>query len=264
MTEQVSIPSTPLPATVRRSWLRRLGLLVVVIIVVLDLVNLAILGLKTLDRPVSAPSGTLLYATTFDAFNDEWQQFEGQLSSKVTDGSLHIRLGSGGQGTFSMLNHDFADFDVRVDVKRIKATDDFNELGILFRAQNLENYYIFKITNDGAYKIERVKDKKPVELSARHISPAVLIGENWINQLRVVGQGNRFKFYINDQALILCPNGPGTAKSTWSGENCLSNNQQTSAELIDDTFAFGKIGVGSYAYTPGEEDAFDNVLVYAP
>src|SRR5689334_1855816 len=106
MTEHVSLTSTSIPEpeaqprqhTTRRSWLRRLGLLAAILIILLDLANLTILGLKALDRPGAAPSGALLYATTFDAYNDEWQQFDGQLSAKVSDGSLHIKIGAAGQG----------------------------------------------------------------------------------------------------------------------------------------------------------------------
>ena len=240
----------------------RVFLFLLVIVALLGLVNLALYGLKTLDRPVKAVTGQLLYATTFDSYNDEWSQFQGQMSSQIADGTLKIAINASRDGAFSVLNHDFSNFDVRVNATRLAATDEYNELGVLFRYHDPDNYYMFKIRGDGYYRVERRKDKVTDILSEWHASPAILSGVNWMNQLRVVGKEGSFQFYVNDQPLILCPAGPQKLKSTWNGEQCLSNNKQTSFRILDDTFDFGKIGVGVRADVPGVQVAFDNVLVF--
>jgi hypothetical protein len=247
-----------------RSFFVRLAVFLFIIIVLLGLTNLAILGVKALDRPARPSPGELLYATTFDAYNDEWSQFEGQMQSQIADGSLMISINATRDGAFSVLNHDFSDFDVRADAKRLAANDDYNEIGLLFRYLDPANYYILKIRGDGFYRVERRKGSQTEILSEWHGSPAVLIGLNAVNQLRVVGRDGTFQFYVNDQPLTLCPSGPQKLKSTWNGDECLSNNKQTSPRLLDDSFDYGKIGVGVRVDEPGIQVAFDNLLVYGP
>ncbi len=247
-----------------RSGFMRLVIILLIVIVLLGLVNLAIFGLRALDRPGRPSPGQLLYATTFDAYNEEWSQFEGQMSSQIADGSLVINIGASGDGAYSVLNHDFSDFDVRVDAKRLAAQDEYDEIGVLFRYLDVKNYYMFKIRGDGAYRVQRVKDGTLQVLSEWHASPAVLTGLNTVNELHVVGRDGAFQFFVNDQQMLLCPSGPQKQKSTWNGDQCLSNNKETAWRLLDDSFDYGKIGVGVAANTPGIQVAFDNVLVYGP
>ncbi len=248
----------------RRSLFVRFAILLLIVIVLLGLANLAIFGIRLLDRPGRPSAGQLLYASTFDAYNEEWTQFEGQMASQMVDGSLVISINAPQDGAFSVLNHDFSDFDVRADAKRLAASDEYNEIGLLFRYLDPKNYYIFKIRGDGAYRVERVKDGAIQVLSEWHVSPLVLTGLNTVNQLRVVGRDGAFQFFVNSQQVTLCPSGPQKQKSTWNGEQCMSNNKKTSLLLLDDTFDYGKIGLGVFANAPGIQVAFDNVLVYGP
>jgi hypothetical protein len=248
----------------RRSLFTRFAILLLIVVVLLALTNLAIFGVRALDRPGRPNPGQLLYASTFDAYNEEWSQFDGQMSSQIVDGSLVLTIGAARDGAYSVLNHDFSDFDVRVDARRLAATDEYDEVGLLFRYLDVKNYYMFKIRGDGAYRVQQVKDGAIQVLSEWHASPAVLTGLNNVNQLRVVGRSGAFQFYVNDQQLILCPSGPQKQKSTWNGEQCMSNNKETSSRLLDDSFGYGNIGVGVFSSTPGVQVAFDNVLVYGP
>ena len=120
------------------------------------------------------------------------------------------------------------------------------------------------IRGDGAYSVERHKDGQIEILSQYHASPAVLTGLNVVNKLQVLAEGDHFKFSINGQPLTLCPAGPGTQKSTWNGDQCLSNNGQTATELVDGTISSGKIGPGVRVSDPGLDVAFNDVLIYAP
>jgi hypothetical protein len=252
------------PRPQRQSLFTRLLILLIIVIVLLGATNLAMIGVRALDRPAQPQSGQLLYASTFDTYNQEWTQFESQMTAKIADGTLQIAINKSRDGAFSILDHEFADFDLRVNAVRVAVTDEYHEFGVLFRYVDTKNYYIFKIRGDGFYRVERVKDGQTDTLSEWHASPAILSGTDRINQLQIVGQGANFKFSVNDQPLTLCPSGPGKQKSTWSGEQCLSNNKQTSPTLADDSFAFGKIGVGVRVDVSGTAVAFDNVLVYGP
>jgi len=238
-----------------------------VVIIVMLAITLVLEVVKAVSRSSvqPGPSGALLYASRFDSYPQEWLSNEGADYSKITGNSLHIFLNTVQNGIFSTLTYDFGDFDARMNVERLAASDDYSEAGLLFRFRDKYNYYMFKIRGDGFYRIERRKAGQVDVLSEWHASPALLAGLNVVNQLRVEGQGNTFKFYVNAQPLTLCPNGPQKQKSTWSGDKCLSNNQQTSDSLKDDSFSTGKIGAGAAAESgAGIEIAFSDVLVYQP
>ncbi|MEP7288792.1 MAG: family 16 glycoside hydrolase [Chloroflexota bacterium] len=257
-------PETAQPPTPRRRSLYMwLLLILVALIVLLGVANLGIGAIKALGKPVSGSPGNLLYATTFDQnFGDEWTVFDGQMASRVVDGSLRLANESVSDGPFSVLKYEFADFDVRVNATRLVTADSYDEIGLLFRHHDPSNFYMFNIRGDGAYRVIQRKNGQIEVKSEWHVSPAVLQGLNVVNQLRVVAHGDHFQFFINGQNLLLCPNGPGKEQSTWNGDKCLSNNGQTSTVLQDSTFQTGNIGVG--IRVAGLQVAFDNIVIYAP
>jgi hypothetical protein len=268
MTTDVNAQVTPAPdARPVQRGISMFAWILVVLIVLIAILGIAHLGItlfKSLEPPVSGASGSLLYATTFDEFPAEWSQFDGQMSSKIADGSLRININASNDGAFSVLSYNFADFDARINTTRLSANDDYNEIGLLFRYQNPANFYMFKIRGDSYYRVERRKDNVTDVLSEWHPSSALANGLNTANQLRVVGKGSGFEFYVNNQQLVLCPSGPEKQKSTWNGEQCLSNNGQTAMALQDTSFKQGKIGLAVSVDIAGIEVAFDDVTVYAP
>lgn len=257
----LSMIGRPVARPQPRLW-PRLRLILLALILLLGIANLAIIGLRSLDRPGKPEPGALLYATTFDGNNDDWSMAEGQNSAQIVDGRLVLTVSELKDGVFSTLDYQYSDFDVRVNATRLTFDDEYNEVGLLFRVQSPDNYYIFKIRDsDGAYRIERCKGCQLGQadvISEWHSSPAILSGVNVVNQLRVVAKGNHFSFFVNDQPLSLCLRG-SDKYSTWSGDECLSNNKQISTELVDDTFGYGEIGVGAVS---GVSVAFDEVLIF--
>ncbi len=264
MTQSEAVAPAPVTTRRRRSLFLWLVIILVVLIGALIVANLALRGLVQLDHPEQNASRTLLYASSFDSADQEWSQYQGQTSAQIKDGNLHISIDAANKGVFSVLSYDFGDFDARINVTRVQAADPYNEVGLLFRYRDPQNYYVLLIRGDGAYKVERSKDGLVETLSEYHVSPAIMQGLNAVNQLRVVGQGSHFKLYVNDQQLTLCPSGPGTAKSTWNSDACMSNSGKTATELVDTSFDDGQIGAGVRVADPGIDVAFDNVLIYAP
>jgi len=166
-------------------------------------------------------------------------------------------------GIYSPLNYPLADFDVRVVGQHLTGDDPYSEYGVLFRYQDSKNYYMFKFRADGAYHVERTVNGVTTDLSAPHTAPVASPGPNHYNDLRVVGSGSKFQFYLNGQLLTLCPKGSDKF-STWNGDQCISNGGQTSQSLIDTTFSDGKIGLGLYENDQAVKVAFSNFVVYSP
>ena len=251
----------------RRAWF--IFLFVLLIAVLLLIVGNGVIALlRAVDRPAKPNSGALLYATDFsadNASNADWQQEPGQSSTKIDNGVMLIAIDEV-RSIYSLLKRDFRDIDAHVNVAITAATGDFTEYGIMFRYRDENNYYMFKLRGDGSYDVELFKDGKLDVISAWQRSPAVKIGLNQVNNLRVIATDNNFQFFANGEPLALCLKG-SDRRSTWSGPDtgkCISNNQQTSLSLKDDSLADGKVGLGAVADSPGMRVSFDNVLILGP
>lgn len=259
------VPPVPVPEIVGRTP-RRMSCFGVLLALIglLALLNLAVVGVKVLAKPGISPSGQLLYATQFtNSADPDWTQYTSALSYQITGGALVVTADTPKQGAYSDLNYGFSDFDVRVVAGVTIGDDPYSEYGILFRWQNPNNYYMFRVRGDGAYHVARVINGKQDDMSAPHPTPLLALGTNHVNDLRVVGKGDQFQFYINGQLLTLCPKG-NDKFSTWSGEQCLSNHQQTAQSISDLTFATGAIGLGVYENNSKVQVAFTNVVIYSP
>ncbi|MFQ3536235.1 MAG: family 16 glycoside hydrolase [Aggregatilineales bacterium] len=261
-----------------RPW-RALMLTLISALAFLSALNLVLLALINADQPIKAPSGTLLYVSTFDddpdtdaddSFNAQWAQYAGQDSAMIADGILYLSIGSPG-GVFSDLDYPFADVDVEVLAGWQDGEPDVieaAEISLMFRYQDVDNFYAFKLRGDGAYRAERRQSGTLDVLSEWQIAPQALSGPGAFNRLRVVAQGDQLRFFLNDQPVLLCPKG-ADRRSTWNGlrsAQCLSNNRQTADVLIDSALKTGKIALGAVAGqgATGFRVAFDNVIVLAP
>ena len=245
--------------------MRRLLILVVLVAV---LVGFVLLNNALADWHYVLPSepNSLLYVATFDAFNEDWAQYAGRLSSQVVDGALRLNVGEPVAGPYSVASPHFGDFDVRVKATAIEGPEN-NGFGIVFREQDPNNFYTFLISSDGYYRVVRSLNGEEKELSTWIETPHVNRGIGAENSLRVVGRRDSFQFYVNDQLLSLCIPDDPNARSTWNFVNgtCVDGSMQDT--LIDTNFPTGRLGVvattiqGSVA---GVVIDFDNVLVFGP
>ena len=210
---------------------------------------------------VPATAGAVLYAETFDAAPADWELYEGRLAAQAEDGALHIMVDVPQRSPYSTANPHFADFDQRVQAKAVSGPLN-NGFGVIFREQDPENYYLFLISSDGWYQVKRSVDGDQVEVSTWIESPLVNQGLDAENSLRVVAQGDTFRFYINDEPVELCiPDDPSGISTYVNG--CIGG--QMYGELVDSAIPSGQIGVVALALDePGVEVAFDNVLVFGP
>jgi hypothetical protein len=87
-------------------------------------------------------------------------------------------------------------------------------------------------------------------------------GLNVDNWLRVVAQGDQFRFFVNGQQVELCIPESETGLSTYV-EACINGTMEP--VLTDSAITVGQLGVVAQSF---DEDGvlveFDNVLVYGP
>ncbi len=243
--------------------------------VILALAAIALAGCAA-SIPIPRP-GQLLYVTTFDAYNDDWQLYEGELAAQIVsqDGNaaLQIAVDAAQAGAFTILDQIFSDFDLVVQARQVAGPEDIEApgFGVLFRHQDNNNFYAFMISGDGYYQVIRRRDGVDEELSDWAPSAAILRGQA-INRIRVIGQGETFTFFVNDVQMPLCltvwnPLVPGECQvpatetggqATWSAEAVVN-------QLVDSSFPQGRIGVGARSFAePGIRVYFDNLLVCGP
>ena len=236
--------------------------------------NVAVTGAKSLLlKPAQPAPGALLYATTFQNPNDaDWYQYQSALSAQITNGTMQLSADQPGSGIYSQLSYAFGDFDVDVVTHQVAGDDPYSEYGILFRYQDVNNFYEFKVSTDGYYSVVRNLNGNAEDVSPRHLVTGFASGPNHFNDLRVVGVGNQYRFYLNGQLLTLCPKG-NDKRATWADPNseqyqCASNGKQSTQILTDSTFADGEIGLGLFESTSGSsvpvQLAFSNLVVYGP
>lgn len=215
---------------------------------------------------VPAEPGELLYATTFDAFNDDWTQYEGRLSAQVADGVLRLSVSEPVAFPYSAASPHFGNFDIRVQARAVEGPEN-NGYGIIFRQQDADNLYSFLISSDGYYQVSRIVNGVSREISLWIQSPHVNMGIGALNTLRVIGRGDQFRFFVNDQPLLLCiPNDPN-AQSTYDWINDVCVDGQMLDTLVDSSIPSGRLGVAAMTVQgsePGVVVEFDNVLVYGP
>lgn len=212
---------------------------------------------------IDAIPGQLLYVTSFDAYNDDWEQYNERSSAEVVDGVLEVFLATTGRIVYSAVRPYFDDFDVSVDARALEGSED-NAYGILFRQRDRDNFYAFLVSSNGYYRVERTLAGSTRPLSEWYPTPLVQTGLNAVNRLRVVGYEDRFQFYINGESVDLCIPDDPEAVSTYDASGECMRGRWTDT-LRDSHLRYGRVALGVKADPSTEiRIAFDNVVITGP
>lgn len=109
--------------------------------------------------------------------------------------------------------------------------------GLLFRAQDLDNFYYFQVINNGHYAVFALVDNEWQAMIES--TPTRLLQDGMYNTLTVVGDGTSYEFQINDYVVN---------------------------EIEDDRFGGGNIGLAMELFEAGDSAAIliDNLRVWVP
>lgn len=248
-------------------------------------------GLYLLDRHTSdqrviitGEAGAVLYAASFDAgslFNDEWEQYQGRQSAVIAEDVMRISVGLPQDGNYSLTRYTFRDFDLQVTARAVEGPLD-NGYGVIFRLFDRDNYFLFMVSSDGYYAVQRVLNGARREISTWIPTFAdvpeldgltVNQGLNAENELRVVARGDTFEFYINGVRAALCLANDPAAQSTYyeffdtPEERCTGGSIVYS--LTDASIPHGQLGVAAQSFDlPDGERAvtveFLHMVVFNP
>jgi hypothetical protein len=116
------------------------------------------------------------------------------------DGEYFIEVYRSNWLVWAIPGERFTDVDVAVDARRVSASAGGN-FGLLCRYTPPETFYYFAISQDGFYAILYVEEGVANVLTGDGFlpSPAIRTGEDAVNRIRAVCEGDRLGLYVNDQ-----------------------------------------------------------------
>jgi hypothetical protein len=274
------VPANPLLAR-----LRTIGIGLWLVVMIGLGVALGVLTDWLYEIPVPKPEpGQLLYATSFDAFNDEWDLYPGRDSAQIVPASsleslgassavtplsgdvLAIKYGSGSrdQAVWSTLDRKFSDFDLRVTTQLIAGPVDQSQYGVIFRYRDLQDLYAFFITSDGYYSLAKRENGTWDDVSVWGQTDAIRQGSDAANEVRVIARGDEFRFFVNGQPVPLCLKGENRF-SMWQGPGVCVEGGELTTVYRDSAFKQGRIALAVGTIDGSDiEVAFDDLVIVGP
>jgi hypothetical protein len=198
---------------------------------------------SVLDSPVipkaAAQSGTVLFSDDFSRPDSGWETWSQDGSSvSYQDGELRFFVNTTQFSYWSRPGKRFDDALIQVDAVRRGGPED-NDMGIICRYKNEDNYYAFLISSDGYGGIVKVKDGTYYLLTGEALSyyEAIKTGSE-INAITAGCVGSKLTLTVN-----------GTLITTADDNDLVS----------------GEVGLIAGTYDlPGVDIAFDNFEVRKP
>ena len=149
------------------------------------------------------PANDVLMEDDFSAPRNAWlSEVTEQAEKGYEDGEFRLTVYQPEYSTWSYPDppRDFADFALEVDARRVSGPLD-NEFGVLVRYQpETDEFYLFAISSNGFYSVQKYQANEWQKLVAWTESAAILQGED-VNRLRVTGQGDKMRFFVNGEPL---------------------------------------------------------------
>ncbi len=184
-----------------------------------------------------APTEAPTFADDFDQPDSGWAQEIGDdYEMGYFEGQYRILVKKKNTVAWSTLGQSFTDFITVVEARQAGGPNN-NGYGLIYRYQDKDNFYYFRISGNGFYSAAKMVDGKWKKLVGWTKSPHINKGQG-TNHLKLICRGRYMSFYVNGKHLF---------------------------EWWDSTFAQGDIGLAAGTYDEaGVMIYFDNLEVYAP
>ncbi len=183
-----------------------------------------------------APTEGPVFADDFAQPDSGWaKEIKDDYEIGYFEGQYRILVKKKNTVAWSTLGQSFTDFLLVVNARQAGGSDN-NSYGLIYRYQDSDNFYYFRISGNGFYSAAKMVDGQWKTLVGWKQSPYINRGQS-TNHLKLVCRGRYMSFYVNGEHL---------------------------AEWRDSTFAQGDIGLAAGTY--GEAGVliyFDDLEVYA-
>lgn len=139
---------------------------------------------------------------TFDRSSNRWKVDTGNAGPRyITEGVLAIQVEDPQQFIWSAYNNGtYGDFYLEVVTGHAAGPID-NALGVIFRMQDANNFYFYVISSDGYYALGRYVDDESEMLVEWTRVDEIEAGEQSINLLGLLAEGNEFVLLANGEEL---------------------------------------------------------------
>ncbi len=174
---------------------------------------------------------------TFRSDVGAWKLDTGRKPARfIAEGALMIRVEDPDQLVWSAYDQPFGDFYLEVDTAHVDGPLD-NFIGIAFRLQDNENFYLFAISSDGMFSAGKYVKDRWQSLIEWQEANAIETGAGGENRIGLLAAGDQFVMLVNNVEL---------------------------ARVRDSSFTRGKVALLAGSTTRGGVIvAFDNVWIWS-
>ena len=192
---------------------------------------------EELRQDSESPQWTTLLFDGFTSNDNNWlvgnrsNEYFAKLNQGIADGRYRWEAEAGRPNSISpvwLMGYQVSDFHIIVNCKHIGGSKAGSGWGVIFRIQDNQNYYSFRMTDSRFFAVSVQKDGQWLNLV--DWTRTDTIKPNGVNQLEVIAQETHFIFLINGQVV---------------------------SEVDDGHFSQGLVGLAIEGYTTGEKITFD-------
>jgi len=148
-------------------------------------------------------AGETLFVETFDPPRYRWtlRQLD-PIEAVVKDGAFQLNVQR------SAIGYSFGSMDPQADIyyqATARADNCLGEdhYGLVFRASDELNFYLFGVTCEGRIRLQMIQNGKYSVIASRPPNPAVKTGTSVVNVLAVRAVGTEFQFLANGHTLAI-------------------------------------------------------------
>ena len=194
------------------------------------------------DTPTPTIDPSILFSDDFSDIDSGWDRYsnlDGVTEYDLSHNAYRIFVNKSFMNYWSVPGRTYSNLVINVDAQKVAGPDE-NDIGVLCRYQDNQNFYLFEIQSTGYYGIYELLDGNWILLSGRELgfNDRVIHNGNSSNHLKVT---------CNQDNLILEVNG------------------SILADVYDPDFTSGDVGLLVGTYDVGGVDVrFDNFVVSKP
>jgi hypothetical protein len=154
-----------------------------------------------LPEPTPYPE-LALWADHFEDPGSGWFTGLNDVSQiRYAGGELEFQILETDAFDFSRAGQEFRDFALEIEVIEYTASET-GSFGVVFRVQDLDNFYDFLITSNGLFLVERIFDGVATDLVSATQTEFLNLGTGESNRLKLIAVGDVLAFFVNDEFLI--------------------------------------------------------------
>lgn len=143
--------------------------------------------------------GSSVWGAVFDDGTETWFQYENdQAKSEVHDGKLQLTAKkANGFDAWTMSHPQMDDSYLEVVFNTGETCQGKDRYGILFRAPDNTQGYLYNVACDGSYQLRKWDGEQFGDLINWTIDPSIAIGPDVTQRLGVWAEGDRLVLYVN-------------------------------------------------------------------